>query len=104
MQSKSCNRINGFSVQLKLHQNYPNPTRELTTRRINLTRPGFTSLEIYDMNGPKIKSLCEEKLPAGTHEYRWNLDSDKGEPIAGGAYMCHFVSGKKSSMLKLIVE
>ncbi len=83
---------------------YPNPAREFTNLRFDLARPGFTGLEIFDINGRKIKTLCNEKLPAGAHEFRWNLDSDTGIPVASGTYLCRIVSGRKSSSLKLIVE
>ena len=83
---------------------YPNPAKEYANISFELSKSRTTTLNIYDLNGRMVKSLCNEKLSAGMHEFTWMLDNDKGSPVSKGVYFCRMVSGKQNSSLKLIVE
>ena len=85
-------------------KSYPNPAREWANISFELSRSGNTRLNIYDLNGRMVKSLCNEKLSAGMHEFTWMLDNDKGSPVAKGIYFCRMESGRQNNSLKLIVE
>ncbi len=85
-------------------KSYPNPVMEYANISFKVSRSGNTRLNIYDLNGRMVKSLCNEKLSAGMHEFTWMLDNDKGSPVAKGIYFCRMVSGRQNNSLKLIVE
>jgi uncharacterized protein (DUF362 family) len=85
-------------------KSYPNPAREYTNISFELSKSRNTTVKIYDLNGRMVKSMCNEKLSAGMHEFTWNLDNDNGNRVGKGVYFCHIVSGKKNYSIKLIVE
>jgi flagellar basal-body rod modification protein FlgD len=45
-------------------------------------------IEIYDLNGNKIKSVTLDKsqLQSGENSYSWNLENDSGNKVADGSY------------------
>lgn len=65
----------------ELKQNYPNPFNPETTIEFNITKPEFTGLQIYDINGRLIETLVNEKLSAGTYKLKWN-----GSNVSSGIY------------------
>ncbi len=83
---------------------YPNPASDHSTISFELSRSRNLKVDIYDLNGRMVKSLCNEKLSAGSHELVWNLNSEQGVRVSKGVYVCRIVSGMQSSSLKLIVE
>ncbi|OQX78556.1 MAG: hypothetical protein B6D61_05220 [Bacteroidetes bacterium 4484_249] len=54
------------SSQPCLYQNYPNPFYYSTKISYSFNEPGFVTLNIYDLQGRKIKSLVNEFQKAGT--------------------------------------
>lgn len=49
----------------------PNPLRDGTTLRFELTAPGSVSLEILDVAGRRVATLHRGPLPAGPHARPW---------------------------------
>ena len=95
--------INDLSMESSL-KSYPNPARDYAKISFELSKSRTTTLKLYDLNGRMVKSICNEKLSAGMHEFTWMLDNDDGSPVSKGVYFCRMISGKQNSVLKLIVE
>ncbi len=51
-----------------LQQNYPNPANHQTTIAYALTSSAHVTLEIYNMAGQRIKTVQNNRYPAGRHE------------------------------------
>lgn len=60
-------------TSFKLSQNYPNPAKEETSIDINVPEDGFTSLEIFDYMGKKVKDIFAKDLKKGAYIYAIDL-------------------------------
>lgn len=77
-----------------LHQNYPNPFNSSTTIEIDLKDREQVNLEIFSMDGRKVKTLQNGILAAGKHRFIWNGLNDNGTRVAGGTYIYRLFSGQ----------
>ncbi len=71
----------------------PNPFRSSATISFELSEPGFTSIEVYDLSGRIVSTLESSKLAAGEHSVQWDGRSQNGEPVSAGLYFCRIQSG-----------
>lgn len=85
--------------KFELFQNYPNPFNSMTNVKFQILKPGFASINIYDINGRKIKTIVNEKLNTG--EYEVNFD---GSDLSSGVYFYNLaVEGVLYSMRKMVL-
>ena len=61
-------------VGFKLLGNYPNPFNATTTIRYSLPGASEVKLDIYDILGRKVQTLCNGYKPAGEHSFIWNAE------------------------------
>jgi len=71
----------------------PNPFHSTASISFELSEPGFTSVEVYDLSGRMVSSLVSTELDAGAHSVQWDGRSRNGEPAASGLYLCRIQSG-----------
>ena len=71
----------------------PNPFRSTAFISFELSEPGYTSIEVYDLSGRIICSLNDSELAAGEHSVQWNGRRQSGEPASAGIYFCRIQSG-----------
>jgi hypothetical protein len=64
----------------RLYDSHPNPFNPPTATRFSLAADGPTRLVIYDVNGPRIRTLVDRRLQAGTHEVVLGGTDDAGHP------------------------
>jgi len=87
--------------QFDLWHNYPNPFNRSTEIGFYLPQEENVCLEIYAMNGQKIRTLTDERRPPGVHKIIWDgLDEDK-EEVASGLYLYRLKSGTFSASHKM---
>lgn len=70
-----------FASKFKLNQNYPNPFNPSTKISFELSVPGFTELEVFDLLGNKISTLISRNLNAQAHTASFNASS-----LSSGVY------------------
>jgi hypothetical protein len=88
-----------------LHQSYPNPFNATTIIKYDLPRPSDAKITIYNILGQTVKTLVNEKMPAGYHEAIWDARNYQGKTVASGVYLYRleageFVANKKMLLLK----
>ena len=71
----------------------PNPFHSSAMISFELTEPGFTSIEVYDLTGRLVSTLENSELAAGEHSVQWDGRSRNGEPVSAGLYFCRIQSG-----------
>lgn len=89
----------GFSLK----QNYPNPFNPETVIEFDLKEASSVNLEIFDVNGEKVKTLVNGDLPAGKQTIRWDGSNGIGNRVPTGVYFYNLNSGGKSFTKKMIV-
>ncbi len=77
----------------RLHAAAPNPFNPRTTLRFELDRGADVRLEIYDLDGRRVRTLVAGRLPAGTHETVWAGRDDAGRPLGSGVYLVQLDGG-----------
>jgi hypothetical protein len=98
-------KSNAVPESFELYQNAPNPFNPVTDIRYYLPESGYVSLEIFNMNGQKVRTLVDGYQDAGEHTVTWDAKNDSGESVASGIYLYRFRSGdtvisKKMTLLK----
>jgi hypothetical protein len=83
--------------------NVPNPLAGSTSIRWQIPSDGQVRLTILDVQGRRVRTLLEERRPAGQHEIPWNAYDDKGTPVESGVYFACLDAGGSVTFQKLIV-
>ncbi|NOX38672.1 MAG: DUF4185 domain-containing protein [Calditrichaeota bacterium] len=86
-----------------LHPGVPNPFNGQTKIRFELSEPRPVRLQIFSVNGKRIRTLIAARLPAGTHTVWWNGTDDVGDPVASGIYWCRLSVGEQVITRKLLL-
>ena len=89
------NAGNNIILTSKLKGNYPNPFNPVTTISFSTTESTEnTDLTIYNLKGQKVKTLINEKLPAGNHQIVWGGKDENSKPVSSGVYFYKMKAGE----------
>ncbi len=72
--------------QFVLYQNYPNPFNPITNIEYGLPQAGQVTWIIYSILGQKVRTLVDEKYPAGHFAVTWDGKDDYGNALSSGTY------------------
>ncbi|MFK7949348.1 MAG: T9SS type A sorting domain-containing protein [Saprospiraceae bacterium] len=78
---------------------YPNPVQNNLILQYKLEKTSDLSIELYDINGRRIKVLSNQKESLGQHQKEWNISD-----LQTGIYFLHLESDDESITLKVIKE
>jgi len=107
-----CLNINGGSSSTpvvengminRLYQNSPNPFNPRTSIRFSLAANGPAKLNIFDVNGRRVKTLVNGVLKAGLHEMVWDGTDDAGHAVASGIYWSQLNAVDYSSNKNMVI-
>ena len=70
----------------------PNPFISLTSIVFELTEPGYTTVDIFDLYGRTVISLVDSEMLPGTHSVQWNGCDQSGDMVPIGYYLCRIES------------
>jgi hypothetical protein len=76
-----------------LQQNYPNPFADATIIRFELNEPATVSLQIYDAQGARVKTLASGEYAPGIHVVEWGGTGADGQVLPAGIYTYTLVTG-----------
>ena len=89
--------INDYSIDA-----YPNPFNPGTQIRIEIKEAQFTTIEIFNLLGEKVKSLHNDYMPAGTNYFYWYGDNNSGEILPSGVYFILASSELNTTTIKVL--
>ena len=98
-----ADRIEGVPVKYVLYPNYPNPFNPATTISFGLPQPAHVQVEIFDVNGRKVKRLVDQACSAGIHSVVWNGTDEADRKVCSGIYICRFSAGEVMLHRKMIL-
>jgi len=84
-----------------LSQNYPNPFNPDTRLDYTVPRSEHVTIDIFNINGQKVRTLVDETVAAGQHSVVWDAKSDSGERVASGVYLYRLVAGEVVASKKM---
>ncbi len=90
-------------IPLTLYQNYPNPFNPSTSISFYIPGPERVRLEIFDVQGRRIRTLADRQMEGGRHTFHWNGMNDAGSNVSSGVYLYRLVCGKKVLTRKLVM-
>jgi hypothetical protein len=71
----------------RLYPASPNPFNPRTTIGYSLVRDGAVTLDVYDLNGRRVRTLADGFQTAGDHRATWDGLDDGGRQLASGVYL-----------------
>jgi hypothetical protein len=90
---------NSFEV----HQNFPNPFSHGTTINYSLERQESVSIEIFNMEGKRVKTIISNKLHgSGVYSIDWDGTDNNGGRAKAGIYIFRFRAGAKVQTVSMM--
>ncbi len=72
---------------VELNQNYPNPFNVSTTIEYVISRPGRTTVILYNTLGQKVRTFFDAYQYPGRHFITWDGRNDDGHAVSSGIYI-----------------
>ncbi len=70
----------------QLDQNFPNPFNPETHLRFRIAGSGWVELQIFDLNGRRVRTLLQGQRAPGEYILTWDGRSDDGRQASSGVY------------------
>ena len=91
----------GLHPSLSLSQNYPNPFNSTTIWRFDLDRTADVRLEIFALNGQRVRTIELDGRGPGEHSIAWDGRDASGHAVASGNYVAVMRVGAFATSRKL---
>lgn len=88
---------NSIPIEYSLRQNYPNPFNPTTHIRFGLPETVGVKIELYNIQGERVKILLNTRIPAGYHVLGF-----EGSNLASGIYFYKMKAGDFISIKKCV--
>jgi hypothetical protein len=72
----------------------PNPFNRTTTFAFTLAKAGRADLEVYSVDGRRVRTITSGLRDAGEYRLEWNGADDAGRQIAPGVYYARLVTAQ----------
>jgi len=92
------NYSNNIPEKFSLSQNYPNPFNPITNIKYQVAKTGLVTLKVFDILGNEVKTLVNEKKPAGNYEIMFDAAS-----YPSGVYFYKLTSDNYSETKKMVL-
>jgi len=92
-----------YPNQIQLLKNYPNPFNTTTKIKFYLPQQADIELDLFAINGSKVKRIFSGTLNMGWHEYGWNGTNSDDNCIASGAYLFRLKTGQFTKTIKILM-
>ena len=92
---------NAVPQTFALYQNYPNPFNPETSIRYQVPENTHVTLEIYNIQGQKIRHLVNEEKSAGYYTIVWDGKNDSNVGVSSGVYILQMKAGQYQNVIKM---
>ena len=93
----------GTPQEFALDPNYPNPFNSSTTILYRIAEPGQVRLEIFDIQGQRVKTLADGYAGPGVYQVEWDGTDASGKPVATGVYLARLQKGRVALVHKMLL-
>lgn len=87
---------------VRLLGNAPNPFNPVTTIELEVSIEASVKLEIFNLNGQRVRTLTDQVLPAGHYGIMWDGNDERGNELASGVYFYSVVSPGFARTMKMM--
>lgn len=74
---------------------YPNPFSNTTNLTFEIMEKSKVVIEIFTLNGQKVKQVINDDFKAGKHNIAWNARNDNNAKVEPGVYVCRLTAGNE---------
>lgn len=99
--NSNSNHENSFIV--RLYQNSPNPFKNNTVFKYELSVPAHTYIAIYNINGQLVKELWKGYQGQGVYTLKWNSRNNDNDVVSPGVYFYRFKSRGYNEIKKMVI-
>ncbi len=85
-----------------LAQNYPNPFNPETWISYRLESAETAKLVVYNSLGQIVRTLVDQRQPAGNYLVQWDGKDDLARPLGSGVYFYRLIAGEQSLSRKML--
>ncbi|MBS1494021.1 MAG: T9SS type A sorting domain-containing protein [Bacteroidetes bacterium] len=97
--SVNLQTINTFTPEkFSLYQNFPNPFNPDTQIKFDISKTGFVSLIVFDINGKELNNLVNQNLAEGTYSYKYDASG-----LPSGVYFYQIKTSSFTQTKKMIL-
>ena len=87
-----------------LSENYPNPFNPSTTLSYFIPEEGLVAIDIYNINGQRVKTYTSGRKASGKHSIQWNGKDEKGLKMESGIYLYTMnIDGRVADTKKMLL-
>ena len=90
-------------LRFALRQNQPNPFNASTTIRFDLPTATMVRVEVFDVQGRRIRTLANHYYPAGYQTIRWDGSTDRGDSVRPGVYLYRIIAGSFRAQKRMVL-
>jgi hypothetical protein len=90
-------------VDFGIYSTAPNPTRSDMTIAYAMPKAGNARLDIYTLNGQRVRTLLDGPASAGMNSVRWDGRGENGRNLPPGAYFVMLKSGERLAQKKVVL-
>lgn len=87
----------------QLFGNYPNPFSQSTNIEFSVDEPTSVWLQVYDLQGRKVRTLVNSMRQEGHYTERWDGRDDAGQLLPNGLYVYELRAGQRYANRKLMI-
>ncbi|MEO5617583.1 MAG: choice-of-anchor B family protein [Candidatus Eisenbacteria bacterium] len=80
----------------------PNPSRGDVTMELAIPQAALLAVEIFDVNGRRVRSLERGIAPAGARTLRWDGRDESGEQVQAGLYFVRARAGVSQAEARIV--
>ncbi len=92
-----------IAYRYELLQNAPNPSKQITTIRYQLAKPGKVNLKIYNTLGQVVKTIVDQDQQPGIYRVNWDGKDNQGKQVANGVYLYRLSAGSFTDTKKMVM-
>jgi hypothetical protein len=96
-------QLEALPTQWALEQSRPNPSSSSATIRFALPQARHVRLEVFDVQGRRVRKLAEGSFAAGYHAVDWNRQDDGGNLVKAGVYLYRIEAGSFRDQKKMVL-
>ena len=93
----------GVPATYSLSQNYPNPFNPTTQIRYSLAKAGQVRIDVYNLQGQRVRTLVNAQVSAGVHQVVWDGKDESGRSVASGLYIYRLRAGDVVMQKKMLL-
>jgi endonuclease I len=82
---------------------HPNPFNPTTRIELTLESAGTVLVEVYAVDGRKVRTLLNDTREPGRIDLNWNGRDDDGQQVPSGSYFCRLLSNGQVDAQKMVL-